>query len=212
MAFARGGLAALILGLALLPASAQDEEAFAALRPPMLTRADWQAKPPLPGLVPQDIAGIVVHHTGEKQNTRIAFANKLRNLQSYSQRPAELAPGRTKPAWPDLPYHFYIDANGEIAEGRDLRYAGSTNTNYDPTGYIQVVVEGNFDIEEPKPAQVAAVRRLLLWLLLKQGLPVKAVSVHKDHAATSCPGRRFLSLMPGLMTELSSEYGRVRKR
>jgi N-acetylmuramoyl-L-alanine amidase len=176
--------------------------------PPLVTRDKWQAKPALPGLVPQTPAAIIIHHTGERQNRRIPVETKLRNLQTFSQRPGQVGT-HAKPAWPDVPYHFYIDVTGRIAEGRDVRFAGDTNTGYDTRGYIQVVVEGNFDLEQPAPEQIDALRDLLVWLSLFWNVPTEKISVHKDHAPTSCPGRNFMAMLPTFRAGMLARRGDV---
>ena len=186
-------------------ASAKAEDAAGSLRPAILLRSEWQAEKALPGLIPQTITGIIVHHTGEKRNMHVELPVKLRNLQHYSQRAADISPGHRKPQWPDLPYHYYIDAVGIIGEGRDIGFAGSTNTNYSPVGFVQVVVEGNFDIEQPGQAQLAALKKLLLWLSLTQNVTADKISLHNDHAATSCPGKNLKALVPAMLVEIKAE-------
>lgn len=198
-------LAGAVLSLAALAHAATPSEAT---RPAILTRTEWSAKEPLSGLVPHRIKGIIVHHTGVGQNPRTSFKAKLRNLQAFSQRSETLASGRRKPAWPDLPYHFYIDASGTIAEGRDVRFAGDTNTNYDPSGYVQVVLEGNFDKEQPTAAQLKSLKQVLRWQMSMQSVPIDGISVHKDHASTNCPGKNLAAAIPGILAALKSERAR----
>jgi hypothetical protein len=95
---------------------------------------------------------------------------------------------------------IYLDTAGRIAEGRDVRFAGDTNTGYDTRGHIQVAIEGDFEKEEPTPQQLDAVRDLLAWLTLSWNLKMERISVHKDHAPTDCPGRNFLAVLPTLIT------------
>ena len=91
---------------------------------------------------------ITLHHGG------VAFLRDkdpkqyLRNLQSWSR-------GTRK--WADIPYHYLIDLDGNVYEGRDVNYAGDTNTEYDPTGHALIVVLGNFGEVDPNPAQLSAV-------------------------------------------------------
>jgi N-acetylmuramoyl-L-alanine amidase len=169
--------------------------------PRLVTRAMWQAKPALAGLIPQAPTSIVLHHTGVRRNPGVSLESKLRNLQSFSQRPVHRAAGRSDASWPDVPYHFYLDASGGIAEGRDVRFAGDTNTGYDTRGHIQVAIEGDFETEEPTPQQLEALRDLLAWLMLSWNLTAERISVHKEHAPTDCPGRKFLAALPSVMAQ-----------
>ena len=203
-ALAAGFAAAQAAGV---PNNAAREE-LAPYAPPLVTRDKWQAKPALPGLVPHTPVAIIIHHTGERQNRRIPVETKMRNLQTFSQRPGQVGT-HAKPAWPDVPYHFYIDVTGRIAEGREVRFAGDTNTGYDTRGYIQVVVEGDFDREQPAPEQMSALRDLLVWLSLSWNVPTEKISVHKDHAPTSCPGRNFMAMLPTLRAGVLSQRGDV---
>ena len=181
---------------------------MAPLQPAIVSREMWQAKPPIGEMTPQRIAGIILHHTGTLKKPEVPIKEKMRGLQGFSQRTGRLSNKRFKPAWPDVPYHFYIDAGGRIAEGRDIHFAGDTNTGYDTKGYIQIAVEGDFEVEIPDPAQLTALRDLLAWLELSWKLDNNAVSVHKDHAPTSCPGRNFMTLLPGVLANVALKIRR----
>ena len=99
--------------------------------PKMMSRADWGAQPPVLKMEPHNITKITVHHTGVRQDANRDFVSKLKGLQTFSQREDKLADGRTKPQWTDIPYHYYIDVNGEIAECRPIELPGDTNTSYE---------------------------------------------------------------------------------
>jgi hypothetical protein len=152
---------------------------------------------------PQKVIGVILHHTGVTKNRSISLREKMQNLQTFSQRAELVSPGHSKPSWRDVPYHFYVDASGQIAEGRDVNFAGDTSTGYDASGYIQIAIEGDFEKEKPDLSQLTAVRRLLVWILVSQNLPTGSITVHKDHAPTDCPGRNFVIILPKLLAEVS---------
>ncbi len=150
----------------------------------------------------QKPVAILVHHTGSPMKLKASLTSKLKGLQRFSQAEEKLADGRMKPAWPDVPYHFYIAANGEVGEGRDVNAVGDTNTHYDPAGYIQIVVEGNFDNEILSDTQVASLKSTLQWLMAKHGIKPSAILMHKDKAQTACPGQDLAAKLPGIIATL----------
>lgn len=169
-------------------------------QPGMISRSDWGAGKPVGEAKTHKIEFITIHHTGTNQRVDILTGTKMRNLQRFSQREDKLASGKTKPAWFDIPYHYYIAVNGEIAEGRELKFVGDTNTEYDPTGHALVVVEGSFDKQQPTPAQIESLKQVVAWLAAKYRVPAANIRGHYDYAKTACPGENLKKLFPEIKT------------
>lgn len=188
----------LALGLWLAFAS----QSIAAEAPPVLSRDGWQAKPPTVEMQSHKPSAILVHHTGAAQSIKATLAAKMRGLQRFSQAKEKLADGRMKPAWPDVPYHYYIAVDGKIAEGRNIKAIGDTNTAYDPSGFIQVVVEGNFETEKLNDAQTTSLKSLLKWLMQEHKINADAIQAHNEKTQTACPGKDLAEKLPGIVAGL----------
>jgi hypothetical protein len=170
-----------------------------------LARADWGAKAPVLPMREHTLTRLTLHHTGVPQLFERTLPEKLRSLQKFSQEDGPLADGRLKPAWADIPYHLYVDVHGAVGEARDLRFAGDSNTSYDPAGHLLVVVEGNFEKEKITAAQMATLEKLVPALAKKYGIPADSVGGHKDFAATSCPGAGLFAELPRLRQLVAKE-------
>ncbi len=97
--------------------------------------------------------------------------------------------------WADLAYHFLVDANGHVYEGRPVTAVGDTGTNYDPTGHFLVCAEGDFNQQSIPAVQVAAVADVLAWGAVHFGVDPSTIRGHRDWASTSCPGEIFYPLI-----------------
>lgn len=128
----------------------------------------------------QTIDHITLHHQGEPFKPGTDPRQYLRNLQNWS---------RNTKGWLDIPYHYIIDLDGNIYEGRKIDYAGDTNTEYDPTGHALIEVVGNFEEVEPNRQQLDAVVRLMALLAKKYGVSLDHIASHRDFSKqTVCPG------------------------
>lgn len=146
------------------------------------------------------VRAITIHHAGVPTRSDVPIVTKLRNLQAWCQREDQLAGGRKKPAWPDIPYHYYVFADGTVAECRKADYVGDTNTTYDPTGHLLICLEGNFETETPPPAQLAAMEAMTRWASRKYQVPRIRIGAHGDYAQTDCPGKNLLPAVRSLRT------------
>lgn len=134
------------------------------------------------------ITHVTLHHTGsaEPLHPHDDPVAKLRGLQSW---------GAAERNWWDVPYHFLLDLEGRIYEGRDWRYMGETNTTYDPGGHFLISVIGNYEKQEPTAGQLDAIADLMAWALDEFDLPLDRIGGHYNYATTGCPGqhlRRYL--------------------
>lgn len=146
--------------------------------------ADWGGTPADPALArTQTIGYITLHHQGEPFPQGKDPIQYLRNLQTWS---------RTTKHWLDIPYHYIIDLDGKIYAGRDIRYAGDTNTEYDPMCHALIEVVGNFEEVEPNQKQLDAVVDLMAMLAAKYKVPLDHIASHRDYSAqTVCPGKNL---------------------
>lgn len=138
--------------------------------------------------IPHAITHVTLHHTGDSKPLTRAddSAQRLRNLQSWGTRDRN---------WWDLPYHFLLDLDGRVFEGRDWHAQGETNTTYDPGGHFLISMIGNYEVQEPSVEQLNAIADLMAWALETNNLPIDRIGGHYDYAETGCPGkylRRYL--------------------
>ena len=129
------------------------------------------------------IQSITLHHEGESFPPGKDPIDYLRTLQKWS---------RAEKHWIDIPYHYIIDLDGRVYEGRPIRFAGDTNTQYDPAGHALVCVVGNFEEVEPNGKQLHAIINVFTWLCKKYGITPDKIRGHKDVAeGTVCPGKNL---------------------
>ena len=134
--------------------------------------------------VPHRITSITLHHEGSpgpllRTDDPVA---KLRALQSWGERDRN---------WWDVPYHYLIDLDGHVYEGRDWHYMGETNTTYDPTGHLLISILGNYNKQEPTPAQLDAIADVMAWAVEKFDVPLDSIRGHYQYAETDCPGKNL---------------------
>lgn len=173
--------------------------------PDIVSREAWGALPPNTELMQeQKPVEIIVHHTGERQQPKVSLEAKMRGLQHFATTPGRVGLLK-KPAWGDVPYHYYIDVAGKIAEGRDVNFAGDATTGFDNDGRIQITVEGDFDREQPAQEQLASLMKLVRWLALTYGIPAEGISGHGDHDQTNCPGANLKPFLEELRKALQGE-------
>ncbi len=138
--------------------------------------------------IPHRITHVTLHHTGDSRPlgpTDDPVA-RLRGLQSW---------GAAERNWWDVPYHYLLDLEGDVHEGRDWHFMGETNTTYDPSGHFLISMIGNYDQQEPTPAQLAAIADMMAYALRSFNLPLDKIGGHYHYAETGCPGkylRRYL--------------------
>ncbi len=87
----------------------------------IISRKQWNAEPARTAEMVRHIPTfITIHHTGTNQNLERSTQAKLKALQQFSYSEGVLGDGVTpKKPWGDVPYHYYIAADGSIAEGRE---------------------------------------------------------------------------------------------
>jgi hypothetical protein len=168
-----------------------------------VSRESWGARPPVLPMRAHVPVRLTIHHTATPQDFTRDVGAKLRGLQAFSQRDDSLSSGRKKPAWPDVPYHYYVAVDGSVGEGRDWHYAGDSNTPYDPTGHLLVVVEGNFQKDSLTSAQRRTLEVLLPAMAARFGIPAERLASHRDYARTDCPGERLYAELPALRARLA---------
>lgn len=147
----------------------------------IMPRAEWGWQPSGATLPEHAISKITIHHGGSPYDDDRDTTEYLRALQKWS---------RNDKGWIDLPYHYIIDLDGHIFEGRPIQFPGDTNTSYDPAGHALIVVVGNYDKREFSAAQFDSLARLTAHLARKHAVPLSDIRGHKDYAPgeTACPG------------------------
>lgn len=157
------------------------EIATVASLPPHVANSDSAGSAAMRLRIPHRITHVTLHHTGsaEPLQPHEDPVAKLRGLQSW---------GASARNWWDVPYHYLLDLDGRVFEGRDWRYMGETNTAYDPAGHFLISMIGNYERQQPSQRQLEAIADLMAWAVRKFDVPVSRIGGHYNYATTGCPG------------------------
>jgi hypothetical protein len=171
------------LGAALLV----DDPAFAAHQTlERIPRSAWGAKPPTGPYARHQIRHLTIHHSAVVLHQNRKAPGQLRSFQADHQ----------SRGWSDIAYHLLIDRHGNVYQGRPLWAVGDTNTSYDPTGHLLVLLLGNFEEQEVSSAQFKAMVAVLAWACARYEIAPRAIRGHRAYATTLCPGahlQRYIS-------------------
>ena len=111
---------------------------------------------------------IVVHHS---QNRKSFEEIKKLHVEEYK--------------WDDIGYHFIIEKNGQILNGRDIEKVGAHVYGHNENS-IGICLVGNFDIESPSKEQIDSLFKLINKFKYKIKFHCEFPNVKK-----SCPGKNF---------------------
>ena len=109
----------------------------------------------------------------------------------------------------DVAYHFMIDRDGTIYEGRPINVRGAHVQGYN-TGSVGIVLLGNFNDEYPSPEQLVHLRLLVDYLRYRYD--IHYLAGHRDYPGqspdgTECPGDHLYPMLSDLARELGMRYG-----
>lgn len=131
------------------------------------------------------LTGIIVHCTATRPNwmgsaTTSAKVAEVRRWHMEDR------------GWSDIGYHFLIDRDGTVANGRPLGRTGAHTQGHN-TGTIGISLFGGWEstatdefLENYTPEQDAALRSLIAELRAKYGK--LTLAGHNDFASKACPG------------------------
>lgn len=145
-------------------------------RPPIVAHAEWTPVEPVQSFIAQVPERITLHHEGVIFDGSVPAPEYLRAVQHWSI---------TGPGWADVPYHFIIDQEGAIYEGRPLNARGDSNTSYDLQNMALVSLLGKYDAGEqvPEQVQINAIIDIMAWIAFRYNIPADAdhIKGHRDY-------------------------------
>ncbi len=134
---------------------------------------------------------IILHHMAHKT----AGVHDIHNY--HRSRTYTNSSGKTS-YWSGIAYNYFITFDGTIYEARGL-HEGAHTYSYNNHS-IGIGFQGDFQQQAMPVAQLTAGAALCNKLLQDHFLTEKDIKLHKDLAATSCPGKNFrLTELKGLL-------------
>jgi hypothetical protein len=164
-----------------------------------LPRATWTPGAPIAErLLPMGrVWRITVHHEGmpspNYHTTVEEVAQDLREIRKVHLRDMQAG---------DIGYHYIIDPEGRIWEGRFEKYRGAHAGGEANEGNLGIMLLGNFDLQEPTARQLKVLEAFLSRLMARFHVSPDHLYTHRELRPTRCPGSRLQAFMDALRRRL----------
>ena len=150
----------------------------------VVPRSQWATGSPVTSLMNPmvPVRHITIHHDGMEP----FYATDQRGT---AWRLDLIRRSHREKGWGDIGYHFAIDREGRIWQGRQLNWQGAHVKDHNE-GNIGVVTLGNFDRQAPAASQLSSLNKCVTWLIKRYQVPLTNVRTHQEWngARTACPG------------------------
>lgn len=130
---------------------------------------------------------ITIHHDAIHSSGLYDQGDAIRRLQTIRK-------SHLNQQWADIGYHYVIDPQGRIWEGRPIRFQGAHVKNNNE-GNLGIMVMGNFDDEMPTGAALASLDAFIADRMRAYRVPMNRVFTHQEINPTACPGRNLQAYM-----------------
>ena len=134
---------------------------------------------------------MTVHHTVGSSGSSNP-AGVMRSIQAYHI---------DNRGWCDIGYHFVVNYNGTVYQGRDERRTG-VHVYRQNTNNVGIALMGNFDTAQVPQAQLNGAAETVRWVGSTFGIALTRSNVkgHGERMSTACPGKNLLVKIPNLLT------------
>jgi hypothetical protein len=128
-----------------------------------------------------------VHHSAEASGSDLdgsitSSAEAIRRIQHHAM---------SERSFGDIGYHFLIDPEGRVFEGRSMAWQGAHAGGDNNIENVGVCLLGNFETGRPSQEALDALSRTLDHLCRSYGIPRNRVHAHLELKNTLCPGREL---------------------
>lgn len=187
-------------------------------KPDVVSRSGWGSNESISTWAPEyrNVTHIIIHHTVSSNSPPEGdwFA-QVRIIQEYH--------AATK-GWGDIAYHYLIDPNGVIYEGRkggdDVIGAHAYGFNY---GTMGISFLGNFNEVSPTQAALNSAKKLIAWKVAQKGIEplgteiisgktLNTIAGHRDTRGgkpDDCPGNNIYSQLPTIRSDVAKLIANV---
>lgn len=136
------------------------------------------------------VARITVHHAAVDNSDLRSVDDVKRRLSSIrndhiNRRPEPFA---------DIGYHYIIDPQGRVWEGRPLRYQGAHVADQNDHN-LGIMLLGDFTKQRPTTAAMNSLNAFLLQQMRTYRVQVNRVYTHREIGKSTCPGANLQSPM-----------------
>lgn len=123
---------------------------------------------------------LIVHHTGGTDTDPLA--------DTSNHTFAIVDEWHKQKGWGKIGYHYFIDKQGVLTQGRADNEEGAHTIGYNLQS-LGICLAGNFDATMPTEAQIVTLRNLLAVKTKQYAIPLENIVPHRFASGKTCYGK-----------------------